>query len=63
MTGVTPMLSENDDDQIYNQAADQQLFAFARQHHLGMLAFWKGSRDANACPGALFECTNIPLAS
>ncbi|MFB7473026.1 carbohydrate binding domain-containing protein [Kitasatospora sp. NPDC056184] len=61
MVGVTPMLGENDDHQIYNQADAQQLVAFARQHHLGTLAFWDATRDANACTGGgLFKCTNIP---
>ncbi len=27
-----------------------------------MLAFWEENRDANARPGALFKCTNIPQA-
>ncbi|MFD0279668.1 carbohydrate binding domain-containing protein [Kitasatospora sp. NPDC127111] len=60
MVGVTPMIGENDDHQVYNQADAQQLVAFARQHHLGELAFWDATRDANACTGALFKCTNIP---
>ncbi|MER7753872.1 carbohydrate binding domain-containing protein [Kitasatospora sp. NPDC097643] len=60
MVGVTPMIGENDDHQIYNQAAAQQLVTFARQNHLGLLAFWDATRDANACTGALFKCTNIP---
>ncbi len=61
MVGVTPMIGENDDHQIYNQAAAQQLVAFARQNHLGLLAFWDATRDANACTGgSLAKCTNIP---
>ncbi|MDH6123913.1 carbohydrate binding domain-containing protein [Kitasatospora sp. GP82] len=60
MTAVTPMLGENDDHNIYNQAAAQQLVSFAQQHHLGELAFWEMTRDAAACTGALFKCTNIP---
>ncbi|MFD0527777.1 hypothetical protein ACFQ1I_12320 [Kitasatospora arboriphila] len=59
MTGVTPMLGENDDHGIYNQDDARQLVAFAQQHHLGMLSFWETGRDANACTGALYKCTNI----
>ncbi|MED7948309.1 carbohydrate binding domain-containing protein [Kitasatospora sp. NPDC058201] len=58
--GVTPMIGENDDHQVYDQADARQLVAFARQHHLGMLSFWDATRDANACTGGLFKCTNIP---
>ncbi|GGV36374.1 hypothetical protein GCM10010495_61830 [Kitasatospora herbaricolor] len=57
--GVTPMIGENDDHQIYNQADAQQLVSFAKSHHLGVLAFWDATRDANACTGALYKCTNI----
>lgn len=57
--GVTPMIGENDDHQIYDQADARQLVAFAKQHHLGVLAFWDATRDANACTGALYKCTNI----
>ncbi|MFJ9691710.1 carbohydrate binding domain-containing protein [Kitasatospora sp. NPDC101183] len=61
MVGVTPMIGENDDHQIYNQAAAQQLVTFAKQNHLGLLAFWDSTRDANACTGgSLAKCTNIP---
>ncbi|MFD7452043.1 carbohydrate binding domain-containing protein [Kitasatospora sp. NPDC059827] len=59
MVGVTPMIGENDDHQIYNQAAAQQLTTFAQQNHLGLLAFWDATRDANACTGSLAKCTNI----
>ncbi|WP_078860003.1 carbohydrate binding domain-containing protein [Streptomyces rubellomurinus] len=61
MVGVTPMLGENDDHQVYDQAAAQQLVTFATQNHLGLLAFWDATRDANACTGgSLAKCTNIP---
>ncbi|MFI9324027.1 carbohydrate binding domain-containing protein [Kitasatospora aureofaciens] len=61
MVGVTPMIGENDDHQIYNQAATQQLVTFASQNHLGLLAFWDATRDANACTGgSLAKCTNVP---
>ncbi|MGI5160261.1 cellulose binding domain-containing protein [Microbispora sp. CA-102843] len=60
MVGVTPMLGQNDDGRIYNQDDARQLVAFAKDKHLGLLAFWEMTRDRNACTGALYSCTNIP---
>ncbi|MCX5444378.1 glycoside hydrolase family 18 protein [Streptomyces nigrescens] len=55
MTGVSPMLGENDDHQIYNQAA--ALRQAAPPRHAGLL----GGEPGRQCPpGALFKCTNIP---
>ncbi|MFE1910207.1 cellulose binding domain-containing protein [Streptomyces anandii] len=60
MVGVTPMLGQNDDGHVYDQADARQLVAFAQDEHLGELAFWESTRDRNACTGALYMCTNIP---
>jgi Glycosyl hydrolases family 18 len=60
MVGVTPMIGQNDDHSVYDQNDARQLVAFARQHHVGGLAFWEETRDRNACTGALYQCTNIP---
>ncbi|MGV9314179.1 cellulose binding domain-containing protein [Streptomyces sp. NPDC003691] len=60
MVGVTPMIGENDDHQIYDQADARQLVTFARSRNLGMIAFWDVTRDRNACTGNLSLCTNIP---
>ncbi|MGH9061506.1 MAG: chitinase, partial [Acidimicrobiales bacterium] len=27
---------------------------------IGMLSMWETGRDANACTGALYKCTNVP---
>jgi hypothetical protein len=60
MIGVTPMLGQNDNaSEVFGVSDAQQLLAFAQQNHLGELAFWEVTRDANACTGALFKCTNI----
>ncbi len=59
MVGVTPMLGQNDDGHVYDQADARQLVTFATANHLGMLAFWEMTRDRNACTGALYMCTNI----
>ncbi|MEU3597226.1 cellulose binding domain-containing protein [Streptomyces sp. NPDC006798] len=60
MLGITPMIGENDDHQIYDQADARQLVAFAQSRKLGMIAFWDVTRDRNACTGNLSLCTNIP---
>lgn len=60
MVGVTPMIGENDDHNIFGMDAARRLVAFAQQHHLGELAFWEETRDRNACTGALYQCTNVP---
>ncbi|MBB4685582.1 chitinase [Amycolatopsis jiangsuensis] len=58
--GVTPMLGVNDSqNEIFYQKDATALVDFAGTVHLGMLSFWEGGRDANACTGALYRCTNI----
>lgn len=61
MIGVTPMLGQNDSSgETFTQANARALVSFAEQRHLGMLSFWEEGRDANACTGALYRCTNVP---
>ncbi|MFI6099883.1 chitinase [Lentzea sp. NPDC051213] len=58
--GVTPMIGVNDSqNEIFYQKDARALVSFASQVHLGMLSFWEQGRDANACNGALYRCTNI----
>ena len=60
MVGVTPMLGQNDNpSEVFGLTDAQQLITFAKQNHLGELAFWEVTRDANACTGGLSQCTNI----
>jgi hypothetical protein len=64
MVGVTPMIGVNDSgNEVFYQKDAQALVSFARQVHLGMLSFWEQGRDANACNGALYKCTNVPQQS
>jgi chitinase len=59
--GVTPMIGVNDSqNEIFLQKDARNLVSFANSVHLGMLSFWEQGRDANACNGALFRCTNVP---
>jgi chitinase len=58
--GVTPMLGVNDSqNEIFYQKDATALVGFAKTVHLGMLSMWEAGRDANACTGALYKCTNI----
>lgn len=58
--GVTPMIGVNDSrNEIFLQKDARALVNFAKTVHLGMLSFWSQNRDANACTGALYKCTNI----
>ncbi|GAA3541947.1 chitinase [Amycolatopsis ultiminotia] len=58
--GVTPMLGVNDSqNEIFYQKDATALVDFAKSVHLGMLSLWETGRDANACTGALYRCTNI----
>jgi hypothetical protein len=60
MVGVTPMLGQNDNpSEVFGLSDAQQLITFAQQNHLGELAFWEVTRDANACQGGLSTCTNV----
>ena len=60
MVGVTPMLGQNDNpSEVFGLTDASQLITFAKQNHLGELAFWEVTRDANACTGGLSQCTNI----
>jgi chitinase len=60
MIGITPMLGQNDSaGETFTLANAKALVAFAKQQHIGMLSFWEEGRDANACTGALYKCTNV----
>ncbi|AHH94393.1 chitinase [Kutzneria albida] len=58
--GITPMLGVNDTQtEVFSQANAKAVVAFANAQHVGYLGYWEQTRDANACTGALFQCTNI----
>ncbi|WP_037367232.1 chitinase [Amycolatopsis orientalis] len=58
--GLTPMLGVNDSQsEIFYQKDASAVVSFAQSVHLGMLSFWELGRDANACSGPLYRCTNI----
>ncbi|HTI23659.1 MAG TPA: sugar hydrolase, partial [Kutzneria sp.] len=59
--GLTPMLGVNDSqNEVFYTADATKVVSFAKSVHLGMLSFWEVGRDANACTGALYRCTNVP---
>ena len=58
--GVTPMIGVNDSqNEVFLQKDARALVTFASGVHLGMLSFWEQGRDANACTGPLYKCSNI----
>jgi len=62
--GLTPMLGVNDSqNEIFYTADASKVVTFAKSVHLGMLSFWEVGRDANACTGALYRCTNVPQSA
>jgi chitinase len=61
MLGITPMLGVNDTQtEVFGLADARAVVDFANAQHVGYLGYWEQSRDANACTGALFQCTNVP---
>ena len=59
--GLTPMIGVNDSqNELFYQKDATAVVNFARTVHLGMLSMWEVGRDANACTGALYKCTNVP---
>jgi len=59
--GLTPMIGVNDSQsEIFYQQDASAVVDFARSVHIGMLSLWEVGRDANACTGALYKCTNVP---
>ncbi|GAB3372340.1 chitinase [Amycolatopsis echigonensis] len=58
--GLTPMLGVNDSqNEIFYQKDASAVVSFAQSVHLGMLSFWELGRDANACSGPLYRCTDV----
>ncbi len=46
MIGLTPMIGVNDQtDEVFDQAAAQQVTAFAQQHGIGRISMWSLNRD------------------
>ena len=54
MVGVSPMIGVNDlSDEVFNQAAAQQLLLFAEQVGMGRISMWSLNRDQENPAGAL----------
>ena len=62
MVGVTPMIGQNDDPaEVFTESGAQTLVSFAKQNHLGRLAFWSVDRDQPCTGGVsgLSQCSEI----
>jgi hypothetical protein len=64
MLGVTPMIGQNDDTEVFSLADAQQLAAFVQANHVGLLAFWSIDRD-QVCPsGADYNsCSTVDTSN
>jgi chitinase len=60
MLGVTPMIGQNDDTEVFSLADAQQLTSFVKSQHVGLLAFWAIDRD-QVCPsgGNYNTCSTV----
>ena len=54
MVGVTPMIGMNDlTDEVFDQAAAQQLETWAKQQGIGRISMWSLNRDQEDPHGAI----------
>lgn len=52
MIGMTLLIGQNDSPgEIFSVQNGRQVLNFAKQQHIGFLAFWEVSRDNGSCPG------------
>ena len=64
MVGVTPMIGDNDDTEVFTVDNAKTLVTWAKANKLGLLAFWAIQRD-EPCSGAtnLDTCTGVNNAN
>jgi autotransporter-associated beta strand protein len=59
MIGITPMIGVNDQqDEVFDQSAANQVLSFAQQNSLGELAFWSATRDYSTPSGQLGDVSS-----
>ncbi len=63
MLGVTPMIGDNDDSEVFSVANAQTLIAYAKEKHLGLVAFWAIQRDEKCPSGTDLDVCNGVSAS
>jgi len=52
MIGVTDLIGQNDDSEIFTASDGAKVLSFATQNQIGELSFWAVSRDNGSCPGS-----------
>lgn len=63
MVGVTPMIGLNDDtNEVFDQAAAQQLTAFAQQQGIGRISMWSLNRDTAGAAKSYVDNTSSSVA-
>ncbi len=62
MIGITPMIGVNDDtNEIFDEAAAQQLTAFAQQHGMGRISMWSLNRDTQGTAKSYVDNTSSSI--
>lgn len=49
--GITDLIGQNDDSEIFTASDGAKVLSFAKQHQIGELSFWALSRDNGSCSG------------
>ena len=66
MIGITDMIGQNDDSEIFTMSDGAKVLSFANTNQIGELSFWAISRDNGSCPGATVgsdTCDGLSQAS
>jgi Big-like domain-containing protein len=62
MIGITPMIGMNDDtNEVFDEAAAQQLTAFAQQHGMGRISMWSLNRDTQGTAKGYADSTSSSI--
>ncbi|HEX4142939.1 MAG TPA: cellulose binding domain-containing protein [Pirellulales bacterium] len=62
MVGITPMIGLNDDtNEVFDEAAAEQVTAFAQQHGIGRISMWSLNRDTQGTTQTYVDDTSSSI--